>query len=149
MAMLPGRCVNVLYCATASEGEIVRVPAEGRFACPQCSKALVPPNTPLRRRATGRTGRTIDRPNSIVIGGGGFMCGMLLGMILFNGGLQRLVASWRPSPTLTTAAQAAPAPVPKPAPAPQPAPAVDAPDPDPPAPRPATHHNTHHTRHKT
>lgn len=152
MAMLPGRCVNVMYCTTAAEGEIVRVPAEGRFACPQCSKALVPPNMPLHRRAQGRIGRTIDKPASIVIGGGSFMCGILLGMIMFNGGLARIMAAVSPGQTLTSQAQAAPVPAPSAA---LPAKSVQAPAPaetqdsDTAPFKPATHHTGRHARHKS
>ncbi len=84
MPTLPGRCVNDLYCTVATTGEIVRVPAEGRFVCPHCSKTLVPPNTPLRRRARGRRhGRGVDAPG-LLMGLVGLAGGVLLGALFFG-----------------------------------------------------------------
>jgi hypothetical protein len=86
MATLPGRCVNDLYCTVAASGQIVSVPAEGRFVCPHCSKTLVPPNTPLRRRAAGRSrGQGASAPAGLMFGMLGLGGGILLGGLLFHG----------------------------------------------------------------
>jgi hypothetical protein len=90
MATLPGRCVNDLYCTVATAGEIVRVPAEGRFVCPHCSKPLVPPNTPLRKRARGRhRGRGVEAP-PILMGAVGMAGGLLLGALFFGDAAGRI-----------------------------------------------------------
>jgi hypothetical protein len=86
MATLPGRCVNDLYCTVATSGEIVSVPADGRFVCPHCSKTLVPPNTPLRRRAARRGGgQSASGAAGLTFGMLGLAGGVLLGGMLFHG----------------------------------------------------------------
>jgi hypothetical protein len=85
MATLPGRCVNDLYCTVATSRDVVSVPAEGRFVCPNCSKTLVPPNTPLRRRAAGRSrGQSATAPAGLMFGMLGLAGGILLGGLVFH-----------------------------------------------------------------
>jgi len=78
MATLPGRCINEMFCSFAASGQIVRVPADSRFVCPQCGKPLVAPNAPFRSRVhRGSAGGVI----SIILIIVGFIAGMALGGI--------------------------------------------------------------------
>jgi hypothetical protein len=76
MATMPGRCINEMFCSFAASGQIVRVPADSRFVCPQCGKPLVAPNAPFRSRVhRGSAGGVI----SIILIIVGFIAGMALG----------------------------------------------------------------------
>ncbi len=76
MATLPGRCVNEMFCSFAASGQIVRVPADARFVCPQCGRALVSPNAPFRSQVRrGSAGGVVSIVSTVV----GFIVGMVLG----------------------------------------------------------------------
>src|ERR1700733_6621326 len=49
MEFRSGRCSNDMFCSLASGGHAVRVPADGNFVCPQCSKPLVAAEERQRR----------------------------------------------------------------------------------------------------
>ena len=116
MATLPGRCINDLYCTVATTGEIVHVPAEGRFVCPHCSKTLVPPNAPLRTRARGRSrGRGVGGTPGLLMGLAGMAGGLLLGAFIFGDASGRIILLSREVvqivPTANAAALAQPEPI--------------------------------------
>jgi len=68
-----------MFCALAASGEIVRVPEDGRFVCPQCGRALVSPNTPFH---SARRHGNVRAALSILLILVGFVVGMALGGIL-------------------------------------------------------------------
>jgi len=73
MEFRSGRCSNDMFCSLASGGHAVRVPADGNFVCPQCSKPLVAAEERQRR-------------SPLVVGalaGGGMA---LVGSVLFAAG---------------------------------------------------------------
>ncbi len=109
MATLPGRCMNTLFCSEASSGEIVHVDARGPFVCPQCGKRLVPPSTPLYKRAVGR--RTpASRFGGLMAGTSGLAIGVIIGSMMFrNISLSAVPA--KPQPVLASVQPAAPPPV--------------------------------------
>jgi hypothetical protein len=49
MEFRSGRCSNDMFCSLASGGHAVRVPVDGNFVCPQCSKPLVAAEERQRR----------------------------------------------------------------------------------------------------
>jgi hypothetical protein len=83
MPTLPGRCVNTANCTAAASGELVRAPANGRYACPYCGKTLVPPTTKLRRSTRGRQLlRDMGESSGTILGLSGLIGGVLLGGLL-------------------------------------------------------------------
>jgi hypothetical protein len=49
LEFVSGRCTNELFCAVASAGDIVRVPAGARFVCSYCGGKLEEASAPSRR----------------------------------------------------------------------------------------------------
>jgi hypothetical protein len=77
MALRTGRCTNDLYCSFASSQQDLQVPAEGKFVCPQCGKALSDPPA----RPAGKGGRiALMAGGGLALAGAGlFLAGMLMG----------------------------------------------------------------------
>jgi TonB family protein len=71
-----GRCVNDLYCASASAKQNIQVPAAGQFVCPQCGKAL----SDLQMEKRGVTGPALAACGALVVTGGAlFLVGAMIG----------------------------------------------------------------------
>jgi len=75
--------VNTANCTAAASGQLVRAPANGRYACPYCGKTLVPPTTKLRRSTRGRQLlRDMGESSGAILGVSGLVGGVLLGGLL-------------------------------------------------------------------
>jgi hypothetical protein len=135
MATLPGRCMNTLFCAEASSGEILRVDARGPFVCPQCGKRLVSPSTPLHKRAAGRRG-SASRFGGLMAGTSGLAIGVIIGSLMFRNESLSAVPI-KPQPVVASVQP------PAPPPAVAPAEPAEAADPPPPPHKSASKHSRH------
>jgi TonB family protein len=76
MAYRTGRCLNDLYCASASAKQNVQIPVGSAFVCPQCGKGLSEP--PLEKR--GFMGPALMACGGLVVAGGAlFVVGAMIG----------------------------------------------------------------------